>query len=149
GVGSTWVGTLGSAIRGALLLVGVHDGGATADQAAVILERGEVYAPAAALKRRDTVADDLGRVGHGGLDRFAQLLERGPRGGWDRPEVGGHRGESFHGAKNSFRLTHARSSLRKRSTASLGPKSSSSYSWRTSISPSVRSALVKRRAYSS
>src|SRR5438552_2719811 len=46
-------------------------------------------------------------------------------------------------------LAHARSSLRNRSTASLGPKSSSSYSWRTSISPSCSAGLGKRLAHSS
>src|SRR3989441_1234212 len=45
---------------------------------------------------------------------------------------------------------HPTSILRKRSTASLGPKSSSSNSWRTSISPSCpfRAGLGKRRAHS-
>src|SRR6266853_1427140 len=45
---------------------------------------------------------------------------------------------------------HPTSILRKRSTASLGPKSSSSNSWRTSIPPSwpFRAGLGKRRAHS-
>src|SRR5947208_9114185 len=48
------------------------------------------------------------------------------------------------------RFRHPTSIWRKRSTASLGPKSSSSNSWRTSISPSLpsRAGLGKRRAHS-
>src|SRR2546422_564423 len=47
-------------------------------------------------------------------------------------------------------VSHPTSILRKRSTASLGPKSSSSNSWRISISPSLssRAGLGKRRAHS-
>jgi len=40
--------------------VRVHDGGADTEEAAVILERGDVDTPSVALERRDPVADDLG-----------------------------------------------------------------------------------------
>src|SRR3989442_1312045 len=93
---------LGHLVLRKCLLVCFHEGGADAEQAAVILERGVVHQHPVMLERRDAVADELGRLGRGGLDRLAQLLEGGPRGGWHRPQVGGHRGEFFHGAKNSF-----------------------------------------------
>src|SRR6184192_3079195 len=139
-VGGKANGALGRGVRRELLLERLRDVGAH-EEAAVILERSVAHQHAVVLEHRDPVADDLGRLGRGGLDRLAQLLENGPGGGWHRPEVGVHRGEF---------LLHAMSILRKRSTASLSPKSSSSNSWRTSISPSLpsRAGLGKRRAHS-
>src|SRR5439155_455080 len=99
-VGGEANGALGRGVRRELLLERLRDIGAH-EEAAVILERSVAHQHAVVLEHRDPVADDLGRLGRGGLDRLAQLLERGPRGGWDRPEVGGHRGKLFHEAKNS------------------------------------------------
>jgi len=65
---------------GERLLEGLRESGAH-EQAAVLLERGVTHEHAVVLEHRDAVADDLGRLGGGGPDRLAQLLERGPRAG--------------------------------------------------------------------
>src|SRR2546425_11842682 len=68
-----------------------------------LLKGGVAHQHSVVLEHRDPVADALRCVGGGGLDRLAQLLQSGPRGGRDRLQVGGHRREFFHDAKNSFR----------------------------------------------
>src|SRR2546426_6291978 len=68
----------------------------THEEAAVLLEGGVAHQHSVVLEHRDPVADALRCLGGGGLDRLAQLLQSGPRGGRDRPQVGGHRREFFH-----------------------------------------------------
>jgi hypothetical protein len=52
----------------------------------VILERGEAEQHAVVFEARHPVTDALGRLGRGGLDRLAQFLESGPRGGSRSPK---------------------------------------------------------------
>src|SRR5437667_4516384 len=76
-VGGKADGALGGVVRCERFPVRPREGGAH-EEAAVMLDR---------LRR-------------GGLDPLAHLLESGPRGGWDRSKVGGHRGWLFHRRAN-------------------------------------------------
>ena len=71
-----------------LFLVCLDDIHAHGEQAAVVLKRGVGHERSTmVLERRHLVADRFGRLGRGGLDRLAKLLQSGARFLWKGGQV--------------------------------------------------------------